>query len=160
MRPGDWLPEIEPMEPGFENYYPQNYETAERGMFVGLKPLGDLEAKTRRTLEALAEARRAEIKGGGAHSPGLLALIVAPEALKFVGSGTILAGKRNVRRILLVNGAAEVTPCDRQTRYVRYRAARHACRRRKRALRRSLLDSAVASGQAWPLCHPLLRRAR
>jgi hypothetical protein len=51
-----------------------------------------------------------EIKGGGAHSPGLLALIVAPEALKFVGSGTILAGKRNVRRILLVNGAADVTP--------------------------------------------------
>ena len=45
MRPGDWLPEIEPMEPAFENYYPQNYESAERGMFVGLNPLGDLEAK-------------------------------------------------------------------------------------------------------------------
>ena len=110
MRPGDWLPEIEPMEPGFENYYPQNYETAERGMFVGLEPLGDLEAKTRRMIEALADASRAEIKGGGAHSPGLLVLIVTPEALKFVGSGTILAGKRNVRRILLVNGAADVTP--------------------------------------------------
>ena len=36
MRPGDWLPEIEPVEPAFENYYPQNYEAAERGMFVGL----------------------------------------------------------------------------------------------------------------------------
>jgi hypothetical protein len=110
MRPGDWLPEIEPVQPAFENYYPQNYEAAERGMFVGLNPLGDLDAKTRRTLEALAEARRAEIKGGGAHSPGILALIVTPEALKFVGSGTILAGKRNVRRVLLVNGASDVTP--------------------------------------------------
>ena len=62
--------------------------------------------------------------------------------------------------LLLRRQAAEVTPCDRQTRYVRYRAARHACSRRKRALRRSLLDSALASRQAWPLCHPLLRRAR
>ena len=110
MRPGDWLPEIEPVEPGFENYYPQNYEAAERGVFVGLNPLGDLEAKARRTLEALADARRAEIKGGGAHSPGLLALIVTPEALKFVGLGTILAGMGNVRRVLLVNGSSDVTP--------------------------------------------------
>ena len=39
-------------------------------MFVGLDPLGDLEAKTRRTLEALAIARRAEMQGGGVHSPG------------------------------------------------------------------------------------------
>ncbi|HET7851979.1 MAG TPA: hypothetical protein VFK91_04460, partial [Methyloceanibacter sp.] len=109
MRPGDWLPEFEPVEPAFENCYPQNYEAAERGMFVGLNPLGDLDAKTRRTLEALADARRAEIKGGGAHSPGLLALIVTPEALKFVGAGTILAGKSNVRRLLLVNGAHDVT---------------------------------------------------
>jgi hypothetical protein len=110
MRPGDWLPEIEPVEPGFENYYPQNYEAAERGVFVGLNPLGDLEAKARRTLEARADARRAEIKGGGAHSPGLLALIVTPEALKFVGLGTILAGMGNVRRVLLVNGSSDVTP--------------------------------------------------
>jgi glycosyltransferase involved in cell wall biosynthesis len=110
MRPGDWLPEIEPMEPAFENYYPQNYEAAERGMFVGLNPLGDLAAKTQRMRQALDQARRAEIKGGGAHSPGILTLIVTPEALKFVGSGTILAGKRNVRRLLLVKGVSDVTP--------------------------------------------------
>jgi hypothetical protein len=34
---------------------------------------------------------------------------VAPDGLKFVGPGTILAGKRNVRRILLLNGAGDVT---------------------------------------------------
>ncbi|MGH6826018.1 glycosyltransferase family 4 protein [Methyloceanibacter sp.] len=110
MCPGDWLPEIEPVQPAFENYYPQNYEPAERGMFAGLKPLGDLEAKTSRSRAALMEAHRAELKGGGVHSPGLLALIVTPEALKFVGTGTILAGKRNVRRVLLVNGSSGVTP--------------------------------------------------
>jgi len=110
MRPGDWLPEQDPVEPAFENYYPQNYETAEHGMFVGLDPLGDLDAKTRRTKEALAQARRAESKGGGEHSPGLLALIVTQEGLKFVGLGTILAGKSNVRRILLINGTPDVTP--------------------------------------------------
>jgi hypothetical protein len=110
MRPGDWLPEIKPVEPAFENYYPQNYQTAERGMFVGLDPLGDLEANASASREALADASRAEIKGGGAHSPCLLALIVTLEALKFVGSGTILAGMRNVRRILLVNGSSDVTP--------------------------------------------------
>src|SRR5512132_3029940 len=59
MRPGDWLPEIDPMEPAFENYYPQNYEIAERGMFVGLNPLGDLEAKASRSRGALAGAVRA-----------------------------------------------------------------------------------------------------
>jgi glycosyltransferase involved in cell wall biosynthesis len=110
MRPGDWLPEIDPVEPAFENYYPQNYEPAERGMFVGLEPLGDLEAKARRTQEALAAARHAEIEGGGALSPGSLALLVSPEGLKFVSAGTVLAGRRNVRRILLVNAAAGVTP--------------------------------------------------
>ena len=78
-------------------------------MFVGLNPLGDLEAKASRSREALAGAGRAETKGSGAHSPGLLALIVTPEALKFVGSGTILAGMRNVRRVLLVNGSSDVT---------------------------------------------------
>ena len=36
-------------------------------------------------------------------------MIVTPEALKFVGSGTILAGMRNVRRVLLVNGSSDVT---------------------------------------------------
>ena len=111
MRSGDWLPEMEPMEPAFENYYPQNYESAERGVFVGLDPLGDLDAKTQPHASSLASsADRVEIKGGGAHSPGLLALIVTPEALKFVGSGTILAGKRNVRRVLLVNGASDIIP--------------------------------------------------
>ncbi len=109
MRPGDWLPEIDPAEPAFENYYPKNYQSAERGMFVGLEPLGDLEAKTRRTREALAAARHAEIEGGGALSPGVLALLVSPEGLKIMGAGTILAGRRNVRRILLINGAPDVT---------------------------------------------------
>jgi hypothetical protein len=109
MRPGDWLPEFEPADPAFENYYPENYKAEERGMFVGLSPLGDLEAKTQRSLEALNQARHAEINGGGAHSPGLLALIVTPEALKFVGSGTVLAGTHKVRRLLLVNGARDVT---------------------------------------------------
>jgi glycosyltransferase involved in cell wall biosynthesis len=109
MRPGDWLPELEPLDPAFENYYPQNYEAAEGGMFAGLKPLGDLDAKSERTAKALAQARRAEFEGDGAHAPSPLALIVAPEGLKFVGNGTILAGKRNVRRILLLNGAGDVT---------------------------------------------------
>ena len=103
--------EIDPVQPAFENHYPQNYETAEKhGMFVGLDPLGDLDAKTRRTKEALTQARRAESKSGGEHSPGSLTLIVTQEGLKFVGPGTILAGKRNVRRILLINGAPDVTP--------------------------------------------------
>jgi len=109
MRPGDWLPEFEPVEPAFENYYPQNYNTAERGMFVGLEPLGDLEVKTSRVADALAQARHAEITGGGEHSPSPLALFVTPEALKFIGAGTVLSGKRNVRRILLINGAPDVT---------------------------------------------------
>lgn len=109
MRPGDWLPELEPLDPAFENYYPQNYEAAEGGMFAGLKPLSDLAAKTERAATALRQARRAELEGGGAHAPSPLALIVAPDGLKFVGPGTILGGKRNVRRILLRNGAGDVT---------------------------------------------------
>jgi len=32
-------------------------------MFVGLDPLGDLDAKARRTKEALTQARRAEPRG-------------------------------------------------------------------------------------------------
>jgi hypothetical protein len=61
IRPGDSLPEIDPFEPVFENYYPQNYTMAESGMFVGLEPLGDFEAKTARVFAALAQARRAEV---------------------------------------------------------------------------------------------------
>jgi hypothetical protein len=109
MRPGDWLPELELLDPAFENYYPQNYEAADGGMFVGLKPLGDLDAKTNRAAAALEQARRAELEGGGAHAPSPLALIVAPDGLRFVGPGTILAGMRNVRRILLLDGASDVT---------------------------------------------------
>ncbi len=103
MRTGDWLPEIAPREPAFENYCPESY--AAGGMFVGLSPLGDLERKTRRTLDALAGARRAEIEGSGEHSPGVLALVITPEAMKFISTGTVLAGSRNVRRILLIHGA-------------------------------------------------------
>ena len=62
MRPGDWLPEIDPLKPVFENYSPQNYTMAESGMLVGLEPLGDFEAKTARVFAALAQARRAEVK--------------------------------------------------------------------------------------------------
>ena len=109
MRPGDWPPELEPLDPAFENYYSQNYEAAEGGMFAGLKPLGDLDAKTNRAAAALRQARRAELEGGGAHAPSPLALIVAPDGLRFVGLGTILAGRSNVRRILLLNGAGDVT---------------------------------------------------
>jgi hypothetical protein len=107
MRPGDWLPEIDTVAPAFENYYPRNYEQG--GMFVGIDPLGGLAAKTERAVEALAQARRAEIEGGGAHSPALLAVLVTPESLKFIGSGTVLAGRGNVRRILVVSGTKSVT---------------------------------------------------
>ena len=94
---GDWPPELEPLDPAFENYYSQNYEAAEGGMFAGLKPLGDLDAKTNRAAAALRQARRAELEGGGAHAPSPLALIVARDGLRFVGLGTILAGRSNVR---------------------------------------------------------------
>ena len=57
----------------------------------------------------MAQARRAELEGEGSHTPSLLALIVTPEGLKFVSGGTILAGTSNVRRILLLNGASDVT---------------------------------------------------
>jgi hypothetical protein len=109
MRPGDWPPEFEPLDPAFENYCRQNYEAAEGGMFAGLKPLGDLDAKTNRAAAARRQARRAELEGGGAHAPSPLALIVAQDGLRFVGPGTILAGRSNVRRILLLNGADDVT---------------------------------------------------
>jgi glycosyltransferase involved in cell wall biosynthesis len=105
MRPGDWLPEIEPIDPAFENYYPQNYEAD--GMFLGLEPLGDLDAKAERAAKALAMARRAEIKGSGAHTPGALVLAITGAGMKFASSGTILAGRRNVRRILLLNSAGD-----------------------------------------------------
>ena len=84
--------ELEPLEPAFENYYPQNYEAAEGGMFVGLKPLGDLDAKTLRGCgtETSAPCRA---RGRRRTSPGPLALIVAQDGLRFVGPGTILAGR-------------------------------------------------------------------
>ena len=107
MRTGDWFPEVSPMEPAFENYYPQNYDPLERGEFVGLEPLGDLDIKIDRTFEAFARARRAELTGDGTHLPGVLALIVTPTALTFVSSGTILTGRCNVRRILLINGSQD-----------------------------------------------------
>ena len=98
MRMGDWLPQITPDDPLFENYYPENY--AAGGMFVGLDPLGDFEAKTARTLAALAQARHIET------SHGQLALSVSAEGLAFAG-GPVAAGKDNVRRILLINNDAE-----------------------------------------------------
>ena len=107
MRTGDWLPELAPHEPAFENYYPQNYDAAEGGMFAGLSRLGDHEVKTRRTLDALALARRVEVEGSGAHAPGILAVVVTPEAMKFIGTGTVLAGQCHVRRILVINGAGD-----------------------------------------------------
>ena len=105
MRPGDWLPEILPADPAFENHYAANYEPG--GMFARLSPLGDLDAKTDRALKALARARHAEFEGGGAHAPGMLGVVVTPATLKFVGTGTVLAGKGNVRRVLLVNGGSD-----------------------------------------------------
>ena len=105
MRTGDWLPEMAPHEAAFENYYAESYEAG--GLFAGLSRLGDLEAKTCRTLEALTLARRAEIEASGAHVPGMLAVVVTPETLKFISAGTVLAGARNVRRILLSNGAGD-----------------------------------------------------
>ena len=103
MRTGDWFPEIVPEEPAFENYYPQSY--AAGGPFHDLEPLGDLETKTARMREEIAKANRIEREGGGEHMPGCLALIVSEDCLKFVSTGTVVAGARNVRRILLVNAA-------------------------------------------------------
>jgi hypothetical protein len=104
MRPGDWFPEIAPRQPAFENYYPQSYEAG--GVFTGLHPLSDLEAKTKRTLSAITRARRIEMDSGGGHCPEILALIVTQDVLKFVAGGTVV-GKANVRRILLINGAQD-----------------------------------------------------
>ena len=39
-----------------------------------------------------------------------LALLIASNALTFAGGGTILAGKHNVRRVLLINGAPDAPP--------------------------------------------------
>jgi hypothetical protein len=103
MRTGDWFPDITPRQPAFENYYTENYGAA--GVFTGLQPLSDLEAKTERTLDAIAHARTIEMDGGGGHSPGTLALILTKDALSFMASGTVVAGKANVRRILLIDGA-------------------------------------------------------
>ena len=95
MRMGDWFPQVTPEQPLFENYYPQNYEPD--GMFAGLAPLGDVELKKRRYGTALARAQRAERR------PGQLVLVVGPARLSFVAGGPVLAGKENVRRILLIN---------------------------------------------------------
>jgi len=105
MRPGDWLPEILPTDSAFENFYPANY--APDGMFAGLSSRGDREAKIDRALAAFARARHAEFEGSGTHTPGMLGVVVTPEALKFVGTGTVLAGIGNVRRVLLVNAAPD-----------------------------------------------------
>ncbi len=98
MRMGDWFPQVTPEEPLFENYYPQNYEPD--GMFLGLKPRGDAEAKVKRSLAALARARRVELDGQ-------LVLMVSPAGLAFVAGGAVIAGKENVRRILLLNGTRD-----------------------------------------------------
>jgi glycosyltransferase involved in cell wall biosynthesis/predicted GNAT family N-acyltransferase len=98
MHMGDWLPQVAPEDPVFENYYPESYVAD--GMFVGLDPLGDLAAKTERTFAALAQARRVE------SGQGQLVLSVSSAGLTFAG-GPVVAGKGNVRRILLINRDAE-----------------------------------------------------
>jgi hypothetical protein len=96
MRMGDWLPQVTPAAPLFENYYPQNYEAG--GMFASLDPLGDVEAKTARYLAALVQARQVECELGH------LVLRVGPTGLSFAG-GPVVAGNDNVCRVLLLNGA-------------------------------------------------------
>ncbi len=108
MRTGVWYPEIVPTDFAFENYYPENYEAG--GLFAGLEPLGDLETKSARTREAFAQAKYVEFDGGGAHAPAPLALIVGEDRLTFINEGTVLAGRGNVRRILLINGSGAATP--------------------------------------------------
>jgi glycosyltransferase involved in cell wall biosynthesis len=108
MRIGDWYPEIVPEDFAFENYYPENYEAG--GLFAGLQPLGDLETKSARTREAFAHAKHVEFDGGGAHAPAPLALIVGEDGLTFINKGTILAGRVNVRRILLINRSGAASP--------------------------------------------------
>jgi glycosyltransferase involved in cell wall biosynthesis/predicted GNAT family N-acyltransferase len=98
MRMGDWLPQVTSEDPAFENYYPQNY--AAGGMFAGLDPLGDRATKTNRMLAALKQARRVEC------GHGQLVLSVSAAGLAFAG-GPVVAGKANVRRILLINSGAE-----------------------------------------------------
>ena len=127
MRTGDWYPEITPEEPAFENYYPENYSAADNGMFVGLDPLGDLEPKLSRTLEAIERAKRVEVTGDGLHRPGVLALLLGDQAMAFVASGSIVSGGRNVRRVLLLNctdgtnmtGQIEMFITDKRGRMVR-----------------------------------------
>jgi hypothetical protein len=102
MRMGDWFPQVTPQQPLFENYYPQNY--APVGMFAGLAPLGNVEPKMRRYGMALARAQRAERDGQDGVRPRQLVLMVGPAGLSFVAGGPVLAGKENVRRILLING--------------------------------------------------------
>ena len=103
MRTGDWLPEIAPAAPAFENYYPQSY--APGGPFNGLDPLGDLDAKSSPACDGHRQ-RHAHRAGRRRRARPLrpFALIVTEDGLRFVGDGTVVAGKRNVRRILLING--------------------------------------------------------
>ena len=108
MRTGDWYPEITPEEPAFENYYPANYGASDSGMFLGLDPLGDLEPKLSRTLEAIDRAKRVEVIGDGIRRPGVLALLLGYKALALVANGSIVSGRRNVRRIILINCADAV----------------------------------------------------
>jgi len=61
MRPGDWLPEINPFKPVSRTITSKLYDGGS-GILVGLEPLGDFEAKTARVFAALAQARRAEVK--------------------------------------------------------------------------------------------------
>jgi glycosyltransferase involved in cell wall biosynthesis len=103
MRMGDWLPQVTPEQPRFENYYPQNYQPS--SMFAGLEPLGDYAEKTRRTFAALARARRVEI--GGEDGAGQSVLVITPSGLTFAAGGPVIAGRENVRRILLINGAQD-----------------------------------------------------
>jgi hypothetical protein len=110
LRTGDWFPEVTPQQPAFENYYPQNYARAKGGLFLGLDPLGDLSVKVRRTLESHALAHRVELTGDGIHYPGILGLIVRPDGLKFVATGTVFAGRLNIRRLLLINGSPNGAP--------------------------------------------------
>jgi glycosyltransferase involved in cell wall biosynthesis len=108
MQTGDWYPEIAPEDPAFENYYAENYKAG--GLFAGLDPLGDLEEKTARTLRAFARARGIEVEGGGAHTPSPLALIIGEDGLTFLSEGTIVAGRNNVRRVLVMNGSLGALP--------------------------------------------------
>ena len=120
-----------------ENYYPENYATG--GMFAGLDPLGDLATKTERTFAALAQARHIE------SGHGQLVLSVSAAGLAFAG-GPVVAGKDNVRRILLINSDAEAVRGKLEL-FPR-RGERRAPRRRDGPSRRGVLAAASSARQA------------